>query len=190
MHFALAAHRPAVYYQPFVLRRPVVVVASLVMEPPARVLIVDDDPDTLRLYGFALALMGLDVVSVASGEEALRAVRDLPPHVVVTDLAMPGMDGVELCVALKAEASTRDIPVLAVSGQAQTSVGERARAAGCEDVLAKPCAPDDLFTSIHRAIELAESTKHDAQRLEASSPNLSQTNEARADTPRLRQNRR
>lgn len=123
------------------------------MELVPRVLIVDDDADTLRLYRFALELLGCHVVAAGSARDALRAASANPPQVVVTDLAMPEMDGIELCLALKACDETRHIPVLAVSGQAIHGYAERARAAGCREVLLKPCLPEDLFATIARVIE-------------------------------------
>lgn len=120
-----------------------------------RVLIVDDDADTLRLYGFALRLLGCDVVTTESARHALDIASAMPFDIVVTDLAMPGMDGIELCEALKAADATKRIPVLAVSGQALHGYQDRARAAGCHDVLLKPCLPEELFDSIARTIESA-----------------------------------
>lgn len=122
------------------------------MQAAPRVLIVDDDADTLRLYGFALELFGLDVVSAGSAAEGLRAASASAPNIVVTDLAMPGMDGIEFCKALKASEETRDIPVLAVSGQAIESMEAQARAAGCSEVLMKPCEPETLFSTISRVL--------------------------------------
>jgi CheY-like chemotaxis protein len=120
-----------------------------------RVLLVDDDAETLRLYGFALELLGCRVVAAATARDALHAAATDPPNIVVTDLAMPGMDGFELCERLKASRATQDIPVLAVSGQALPSFQERALAAGCEEVLLKPCLPDDLYATISRVLEAA-----------------------------------
>jgi two-component system phosphate regulon response regulator PhoB len=118
-----------------------------------RVLIVDDDADTLRLYGFALRMFGFDVTAAGSAHEALRAVAVRAPSIVVTDLAMPGMDGIEFCRVLKSSAETRDIPVLAVSGQAIDSMKAEARAAGCRDVLMKPCDPATLFDAITKMLD-------------------------------------
>jgi len=116
------------------------------------VLIVDDDEDTLQLYGIALQMFGLEVVAAGSADAALREVAARTPNIVVTDLAMPGMDGIEFCKVLKASARTRDIPVLAVSGQAIESMQAQARAAGCLEVLMKPCQPETLFDTITRVL--------------------------------------
>jgi CheY-like chemotaxis protein len=124
--------------------------ALTTMNGHPRVLIVDDDADTLRLYGFALGMMGCEVISAESAREALRAAVRTSPDVVVTDLAMPGMDGIELCRKLRSAPDTRDLPVVAVSGQAVGKDGERARAAGFTEVLLKPCSPEELYASVSR----------------------------------------
>jgi CheY-like chemotaxis protein len=136
------------------------------------VLIVDDDADTRRLYEYALALFGMDVVAAASADAALREVAAHLPNIVVTDLAMPGMDGIAFCKALKARKETRDIPVLAVSGQALEALETRARAAGCREVLMKPCEPDALFATISRVLadarqiaEQSRALREDARRI-------------------------
>lgn len=134
------------------------------MDTPPRVLIVDDDTDTLRLYRFALGLMGCEVVVAQSGREALRAAVDVSPQVVVTDLAMPGMDGVQLCEELHAREDTRDIPVLAVSGQAVGRDRDRAWAAGFRDVLLKPCSPEELYATISRVVRDAETSSRPERR--------------------------
>ncbi len=128
------------------------------MQPAPRVLIVDDDADTLRLYEFALELFGMDVVAAGSAAAGLREVASHVPNIVVTDLAMPGMDGIDFCKALKARKETRDIPVLAVSGQALESMEGRARAAGCSEVLMKPCEPEALYSTISRVLDDARET--------------------------------
>ncbi len=133
------------------------------MDGPPRVLIVDDDADTLRLYGIALELMGCNVVAVASGRDALRSASADRPNIVVTDLAMPGMDGIELCEALRAGEETRDIPIVAVSGQALGALPDKALAAGCSEVLLKPCAPEDLYSTIVRVLDEAMDARENAR---------------------------
>jgi CheY-like chemotaxis protein len=135
------------------------------MPSAPRVLIVDDDADTLQLYEFALELYGLEVVAARSARDGLRAAKRRAPNVVVTDLAMPGMDGIEFCRALKANEQTRDIPVLAVSGQAISWMESRARAAGCSEVLLKPCEPERLCAVILRVLGESRALRDQARAL-------------------------
>lgn len=104
-------------------------------------LLVDDDSDIREMYSEYLSGSGLSVTTEATGRKALESARAEPPDVVVTDIAMPEMDGLELSRRLREESRTRDIPIIAVSGQAPA----RARAAGADVVLAKPCEPDRLL---------------------------------------------
>lgn len=119
------------------------------------VLVVDDDLDTLELYTTALQLSGFRVVSADNGAQALRLVDNETPDAVVTDLAMPGMDGVEFCRDLRTRPDARTLPVLAVSGQDSPTLASDARRAGCDEVLTKPCLPDLLIETVGRLIENA-----------------------------------
>jgi CheY-like chemotaxis protein len=121
------------------------------MACPPTVLVVDDHPSTLNLYGLVLEMMGCSVMTSESAPEALRIATRTPPNVVVTDFAMPGMDGIQLCEALKAHPATEAVPVVMVSGQIQPGVANLALAAGCTEVLSKPCLPEELFAAVKRA---------------------------------------
>jgi len=105
------------------------------------VLLVDDDRDTREMYSTYLSHSGLRVTEAPSGPRALERAREQTPDVVVTDIAMPGMDGLELSRLLRAERPTRDVPIIAVSGNPTS----RAHDAGCDVMLEKPCTPDRLF---------------------------------------------
>ena len=104
-------------------------------------LLAEDDRDTREMYTTYLRYSGMSVTSAPTGRRALESARSDPPDIVVTDIAMPEMDGLELSRRLRAEASTQDVPIIAVSGQAAP---ERAREAGADVVLDKPCEPDRL----------------------------------------------
>jgi two-component system, cell cycle response regulator DivK len=105
------------------------------------VLLVEDDRDTREMYSRYLSYSGLTVTEASTGRRALDSARGHRPDIVVTDIAMPEMDGLELSRRLRAEKSTRDVPIIAVSGQASY----RAREAGADVVLEKPCDPDTLL---------------------------------------------
>jgi CheY-like chemotaxis protein len=108
---------------------------------PAHVLLVEDDRDTREMYSEFLSHSGLDVTEAATGYRALEEARERRPDVIVTDIAMPGMDGLELSRTLRGNDSTSHVPIIAISGNAS----DRAREAGCNVVLEKPCAPDALL---------------------------------------------
>jgi two-component system, cell cycle response regulator DivK len=109
-----------------------------------RILIVDDNPTNLKLVGFLLAGHGYELRTATDAEEALAVLEDFRPRLIVMDLQMPGMDGLELTRRLKAEPRTRDIIILAVTAYAMKGDEERARNAGCDGYVTKPIDTREL----------------------------------------------
>jgi len=127
------------------------------MNAGARVLIVDDDRDTLTLYAFALGESGLVVDQATTGAEAVAAARANPPAVIVTDLTLPDVDGIELCGELRVAAGPGLSGLIVLSGSSDAAQHERARRAGASEVLTKPCLPADLEGVIRAALSSAKS---------------------------------
>jgi two-component system cell cycle response regulator DivK len=117
-----------------------------------RVLLVDDDESTRELYAWSLRAAGWIVECVASGEDALLAAPLFEPDVIVMDLRLPVVDGLEATRRLKASDLTRDIPVVAFSGFDVEQSDSLARQAGCDTFVAKPCPPDDLRAELERLV--------------------------------------
>ena len=115
---------------------------------PPRVLVVDDAEDTRILYASYLSYAGLSVDEARDGEEALALIARCRPDVVVMDLAMPGMDGWESTRRLKSNPETKAISVIVVTSNAMPDQLAKARAAGADEVLTKPCLPEALFASV------------------------------------------
>ena len=125
---------------------------SLIPERPL-VLLVEDDREGRLLFAEWLQQAGFRVEQAHNGLQALERAFDLRPDAILTDLNIPGIDGFELTRRLKHDARTRDVPVLAVTGYAAfASDPERARRAGCDAVLSKPCSPEDLEAAIRGLI--------------------------------------
>jgi two-component system, cell cycle response regulator DivK len=122
--------------------------------PPARplILIADDTEDIRELYAEYLHLCGFRTATASGGEEAVAKARDLRPAAIVMDLSMPRMDGVEATRQLKSDETTRDIPVIALTGHAVRHSKESALAAGCVTYLTKPCLPEALTAVIRRML--------------------------------------
>jgi two-component system cell cycle response regulator DivK len=108
------------------------------------VLLAEDDDDSREMYALALELDGFETVEASNGAQALACVAERLPDVVVTDLHLPIVGGLELCERLKADVRTRDVPIIALTGSALDEQIERAQRAGCARVLIKPFAPDQL----------------------------------------------
>jgi CheY-like chemotaxis protein len=111
------------------------------------VLLVEDHTDTRQMYAEFLRAT-FDIVEAADGRQALELARARPPAVVVTDLSLPGMDGFELIAHIRVDPAMRRVPVVCLSGFGGESHEERARAAGCDRILQKPCLPDRLADAI------------------------------------------
>ena len=121
--------------------------------PPAKgvVLLVDDHADTREMYAQVLALAGYTTHAASDGFEAWEKANLLLPDVIVTDVGLPRMDGIELCARLRANEATAHIPIIALTGFAEATVAERARELGIVKVLVKPCSPELLLTEISAA---------------------------------------
>ena len=118
------------------------------------VLIVEDDLGTRMLYRDYLALSGFRTVDAHNGFQALEKARELHPDAIVTDLAVPGMDGFEFGRALQQSAETRTIPILAVTGHSEYLDDPlRFRHAGIAHVLIKPCEPAEIVRELRRLID-------------------------------------
>jgi two-component system, OmpR family, response regulator PrrA len=117
------------------------------------VLVVDDAPEIRKLFSAFLSRSGMRVVQADGGHAALVAVRGVTPDLVVTDLAMPEMGGIELCRWFRANPATRDVPIVVVSGDAAAE-GTAAWEAGCDAVLGKPCSGAVLVATVARLLTM------------------------------------
>lgn len=104
-----------------------------------RVLVVDDDPEMRALVAMALRRDGYTVLEAGDGRQALDVATRSSPHLVVVDITLPGMDGVEVTRQLKATKDLALVPVVALSALREQAVRDRALAAGCAHFLTKPC---------------------------------------------------
>ena len=103
-----------------------------------RILIVDDDPRLLHIVAMYLGIEGYDVVTAENGEDGLREVEKQVPDLVILDIMMPGMDGIEACRRLRAGAATQNLPVVMFSALSSDDDIERARLAGANHLITKP----------------------------------------------------
>ena len=116
------------------------------------VLVVDDDSDTREIWRASLQHHGYLVLQAANGAEGVRIALGRGPDVVVMDLHMPGMDGLQAIRHLKEHRLTSVTPVIVVSAHAGPEYQERAREAGCDGYLAKPCRPSELLAEMERVL--------------------------------------
>jgi two-component system phosphate regulon response regulator PhoB len=116
------------------------------------VLLAEDDPDVRELIERKLALDGMDVVSVADGLSALTAARTSRPDLVLLDVMMPGMNGLELCEALRAHVGTKDLPIVLITARGRDVDVQRGYDAGATDYIIKPFSPRDLVSRIRSGL--------------------------------------
>jgi CheY-like chemotaxis protein len=112
------------------------------------VLLVEDFEDAREMYRDYLEFSGFQVETARDGREAIEKARALRPHLILMDLSLPGVDGWEATRILKDDPQTSDLVIVALSAHALAAEGERARAAGCDGFIAKPCLPTDLVAEI------------------------------------------
>jgi CheY-like chemotaxis protein len=115
--------------------------------------VVDDYVDNRELVCELLMSEGMRVVEAATGPEAIDRARTYRPHVVLMDLALPGIDGWEATRRLLADPSTSRTRIIAVTAHAQQEAIDRAIAAGCTSTVIKPFDPETLLREVWRALD-------------------------------------
>jgi len=106
--------------------------------PGEGILILDDNAANLKLARILLEVEGYEVRTATDAEDAIRQVSTFTPRLILMDIQLPGMDGLELTRRLKADVATKDIVILALTAYAMKGDEEKARAAGCDGYIAKP----------------------------------------------------
>lgn len=115
-----------------------------------RILIVDDNATNLKLVAYLMKANGYTVDTALEAEAAIVAIRANRPDVILMDIQLPGIDGLELTRRLKADAATRDIVIVAVTAYAMKGDQDKALAAGCDDYITKPIDTRALPETIAR----------------------------------------
>ena len=113
-----------------------------------RILVVEDQEDNRRILRDLLAHAGYDVIEVGDGEQALVAVAEHHPDVILMDIQLPLLDGYEATRRIKADPALKHIPIIVVTSYALSGDEAKARAAGCDAYVAKPYSPRALLAKI------------------------------------------
>jgi two-component system phosphate regulon response regulator PhoB len=117
-----------------------------------KILIVDDEPDALELVAFNLREAGYEVATAVNGEEALRQARALLPNLIVLDLMLPEIDGLEVCKLLRRDAQTSGIPIVMLTAKAAEIDRVLGLELGADDYVTKPFSPRELVLRIKRLL--------------------------------------
>lgn len=113
-----------------------------------KVLVVEDNPANMTLATFLLKSAGHTVLGATDAESGLTLARSDQPDLILMDIQLPGMDGLQATALLKADPATRSIPVIALTALAMKGDEERIRAAGCDGYIAKPLAYREFLATI------------------------------------------
>ena len=137
---------------------------------PTRILIVEDDPDIAQLVARYLDKAGFTTERVTSGREALQTITERPPDLVVLDLMLPHMDGLEVCRLLRAHDATSGIPVIMLTARAEESERIVGLELGADDYLAKPFSPNELVARVRALLRRAQRATSDRASSTSSRP--------------------
>lgn len=124
--------------------------------PKQTILIVEDEPDIRKLVHYNLTQERFSVVEAEDGEQALKIIRRMRPHLIILDLMLPGLSGLELCRIIREQVETAEIPILmltAKAGEADRVVGLEM---GADDYLVKPFSPRELVARIKAVLRRTE----------------------------------
>ena len=128
----------------------------------ARILVVDDNALNSKLVQVLLGDDGHDVRVAASAEEAIKVLESFTPRIVIMDVQLPGMDGLELTRQLKSEARHRDLVIIALTAYAMKGDRERVLAAGCDGYIAKPIDIESFSRVIEEYLSGTRVTRSDS----------------------------
>ena len=134
----------------------------------SKILVIEDNPDNMELAVFLLRSAGHIVSSAIDAEAGLALAREVRPDLILMDIQLPGMDGLEVTRLLKRDEATRTIPVVALTALVMKGDEERIRAAGCDGYIGKPIGVQNFLATIAAQLGItpisAESSPHEAAR--------------------------
>lgn len=116
------------------------------------VLVAEDEHHDWLIYGKLLWYNGFDVLHAEDGDEGLRLAREHKPDLVLADLMLPGLNGIDLCREIKHDPATSHIPVIMLTARRAAEYGSRATSAGCECFLEKPIGPVEVLHEVERRV--------------------------------------
>jgi two-component system, OmpR family, alkaline phosphatase synthesis response regulator PhoP len=123
-----------------------------------RILIVEDEPDLMAYFKLALARTGFELEMASNGHEAVRRARELRPDLVLMDVMLPGITGIEACRRLSADPDLANVRVVMLSSRTEDEVQQSAREAGAIDYWTKPVGPTELQAKVQSVLEQSSTT--------------------------------
>lgn len=120
--------------------------------PNETILVVDDDPEIINIMGAILSKSGYRIFSAQDGSECIEKIKTFEPNLVLLDIGMQQMDGIEICAALKNDPETKDIPIIFVTGYTDINTLKIAFDAGATDYVCKPINRIELLSRINSVL--------------------------------------
>lgn len=122
----------------------------------ANILIVEDNPENMELATILVKKAGHNVIRAEDAQSCLRLTKDKLPDLILMDVQLPGMSGLEVAALLKADPTTQSIPIIAVTALAMKGDEERILAAGCDAYLSKPLHYKELWAVIEAQLDISQ----------------------------------
>jgi len=120
-----------------------------------KILLVDDSSTVLMMERMILAAECYELCTASNGKDAVERARSERPDLILMDLVMPQMDGVDACKAIRADETTREIPIIMVTTRGESDSLERCYLGGCNDYVTKPVNANELLTKIRNLLGTA-----------------------------------
>ena len=117
------------------------------------ILLVDDEPDMLEMLGMRLKKSGYKVITAITGEECLKKAEEKYPDLILLDILLPGLSGLEVARQLKGKAVTKDIPIIMVTALIGKDAEEKGLERGAEYFISKPFDPEELLAQIKKILK-------------------------------------
>ena len=140
------------------------------VRPPTRILVAEDDPDIGNLLDHYLRKAGFTTTVVPSGRDVLPQIKHEAPDLVVLDLMLPGLDGLELCRAIRADSATAAIPIIMLTAKSEESDRIVGLELGADDYITKPFSPNEVVARIRALLRRAHRAAPADSRRTARSP--------------------
>jgi two-component system phosphate regulon response regulator PhoB len=130
-----------------------------------KILVVDDEPEAVELVEFNLKQAGFEVAVAADGAEALKKARGLVPSLIVLDLMLPEVDGLEVCKMLRRDAATAKVPIIMLTAKAAEIDRILGLELGADDYITKPFSPRELVLRVKRILQRGQGSEQEQDRL-------------------------
>jgi DNA-binding response OmpR family regulator len=131
-----------------------------------KILVVDDEPDALELISYNLKAAGYDVVTAADGEEALKKARVSQPALVILDVMLPEVDGLEVCKTLRREPTTAGVPIIMLTAKAAEIDRVLGLELGADDYVTKPFSPRELVLRVKSLLRRRTPAEPEAENMD------------------------